>query len=65
MEIYTHNYNDLRVATGDVLCTQDGDEDSTFGRIWRLMGLLVPRTLGEGVPPMLARVLRQEGAPGL
>ena len=42
MEIYTHNYNDLRVATGDVLCTQDGDEDSAFGRIWRLMGLLVP-----------------------
>ena len=42
MEIYTHIYNGLRVATGDVLCTQDGDGDSPFGRIWRLMGFLVP-----------------------
>jgi hypothetical protein len=42
MEIYTHIYNGLRVATGDVLCTHDGDENSAFGRIWRYMGLLVP-----------------------
>jgi hypothetical protein len=42
MEIYTHIYNDLRVATGDVLCTHDGDENSPFGRIWRYMGLLLP-----------------------
>lgn len=42
MEIYTHKYNGLRVVTGDVLCTQDGDGDSSFGRVWRLMGLLVP-----------------------
>jgi hypothetical protein len=42
MEIYTHVYNGLPVATGDVLCTHDGDETSLFGRIWRLLGLLVP-----------------------
>jgi hypothetical protein len=42
MEIYTHVYNGLRITTGDVLCTRDGDENSPFGRIWRLMGLLVP-----------------------
>jgi hypothetical protein len=42
MEITTHVYNGLLVATGDVLCTHDGDANSLFGRIWRLMGLLVP-----------------------
>jgi hypothetical protein len=42
MEIYTHVFNGLRVATGDVLCMHDGDPDSLFGRFWRLMGLLVP-----------------------
>jgi hypothetical protein len=42
MEIYTHLYNGLQVATGDVLCTRDGDADSLFGQIWRVLGLLVP-----------------------
>jgi hypothetical protein len=42
MEIYTHIYNGLRITTGDVLCMHDGDENSTFGRIWRYLGLLVP-----------------------
>jgi hypothetical protein len=42
IEIYTHVYNGLRVATGDVLCTRDGDADSPFGKVWRVLGLLLP-----------------------
>lgn len=42
MKIYTHIYNGLQVTTGDVLCTHDGDADSLFGQIWRVLGLLVP-----------------------
>jgi hypothetical protein len=42
MEIYNYLYNGLHVTTGDVLCTRDGDAYSLFGRIWRLLGLLVP-----------------------
>jgi hypothetical protein len=42
MEIYTHVYNGLHIATGDVLCMHDGDPGSLFGRIWRMLGLLVP-----------------------
>jgi hypothetical protein len=42
MQIYNHVYNGLRVATGDILCTHDGDADSPFGQIWRVLGLLLP-----------------------
>ena len=42
MEIYTHVYNGLRVATGDILCTRDGDADSPLGQIWRVLGLILP-----------------------
>lgn len=42
MPIYTHTYHGLPVATGDVICTQDGEPDSAFGRLWKLLGLVVP-----------------------
>ena len=40
--IYTYTMNGLTVKTGDILCTSDGNDDGWFGRIWHLIGYLVP-----------------------
>jgi hypothetical protein len=40
--IYTHSFDGLTVKTGDILCTQDGVENSLFGQIWRLLGKILP-----------------------
>lgn len=40
--IYRHFFNGLPVSTGDILCTQDGEENSLFGQFWSLMGRVVP-----------------------
>ena len=42
MPIYTHSYHDLPLTTGDIICTQDGESESVFGRLWKLLGLVVP-----------------------
>lgn len=40
--IYAHEFHGIPLQTGDIICTQDGEEDSPFGQIWRLLGRLVP-----------------------
>lgn len=40
--IYTHEFHGLPLQTGDIICTQDGQENSLFGQLWQLFGLLVP-----------------------
>jgi hypothetical protein len=42
MTIYTHSYYGLMVSTGDIICTRDGEENSLFGKLWGLLGKLVP-----------------------
>jgi hypothetical protein len=42
MKPYTYTFQGLPVTTGDIICTRDGEEDSAFGRLWRLLGRLVP-----------------------
>ena len=42
MAIYTHSYYGLMVSTGDIICTRDGEENSLFGKLWGLLGKLVP-----------------------
>jgi hypothetical protein len=42
MNLYTHTFHGLPVITGDILCTRDGEEDSLFGRLWKLLGRVVP-----------------------
>lgn len=40
--IYSHTFHGIPLQTGDIICTQDGEENSLFGRLWRAFGLLVP-----------------------
>lgn len=40
--IHAHTFNGLPLQTGDILCTQDGEKNSLFGQVWRLLGKLVP-----------------------
>ncbi len=40
--IYSHSFHGLPLQTGDIICTQDGEVNSLFGRLWRAFGLLVP-----------------------
>jgi len=40
--IYTHTINGLTIKTGDILCTSDGTDHNWFGRLWQLIGYLVP-----------------------
>ena len=37
-----HAFNGLQVSTGDIICTQDGEENSLFGQFWSLLGKAVP-----------------------
>jgi hypothetical protein len=40
--IYSHSFHGIPLQTGDIICTQDGETDSLFGRLWRAFGMLVP-----------------------
>lgn len=40
--IYSYVLNGLTVKTGDILCTSDGNDDGWFGRLWHVIGYLVP-----------------------
>lgn len=40
--LYSASFCGLPVTTGDVLCTQDGEAGSLFGRLWSLLGRVVP-----------------------
>ncbi len=40
--IHTHRMNGLTIKTGDILCTSDGTDQNWFGRLWQLIGYLVP-----------------------
>lgn len=40
--IHTHTINGLTLKTGDILCTRDGTDQNWFGRLWQLIGYLVP-----------------------
>lgn len=42
MMIYSYRLNGLSVKTGDILCTSDGSDDGWFGRLWQMIGYLVP-----------------------
>jgi len=42
MMIYSHVLNGLTIKTGDILCTSDGNDDGWFGRLWHMIGYLVP-----------------------
>lgn len=40
--ISTYEINGLKVKTGDLICTADGDPDIIIGRLWRIIGTLIP-----------------------
>lgn len=40
--IHTHTFNGVTAKTGDILFTHDGNEDSLFGKFWRIIGRLFP-----------------------
>lgn len=40
--VYDYEINGLRLQTGDLICTTDGDNDSIKGQFWRLIGKLLP-----------------------
>ncbi len=42
MNVYTYSFHGLPVTTGDIICTRDGEDGSAFGRLWELLGRLVP-----------------------
>ncbi len=46
MMIYTYVINELRVQTGDVICTTDGELGIIPGDFWRLLGRMLPGKVG-------------------
>lgn len=40
--IHTHTFHGVTAKSGDILFTRDGDPDSLFGKLWRLIGRLFP-----------------------
>lgn len=42
MALYTASLCGVRLTTGDVICTTDGEENSLLGRFWRMLGRLAP-----------------------
>ena len=40
--IHTYAINGLPLQTGDIVCTTDGAANGWFGRLWQLIGYLVP-----------------------
>lgn len=47
--IYTHSFNGLIIQTGDILCTRDGTDHNWFGRIWNMIGYLVPGRIDHAI----------------
>jgi hypothetical protein len=44
--VYTYVIEGLRVQTGDIICTVDGEPDILPGDFWRLLGRLLPGEVG-------------------
>jgi hypothetical protein len=42
MAVHSSHFNGLKVTTGDIICTTDGDENSLLGQFWKMLGRLVP-----------------------
>jgi hypothetical protein len=40
--IYTHYFNGVPLATGDIICTVDGVPGSLYGEFWRQVGRMLP-----------------------
>ena len=40
--IYSYEIEGIRVETGDIICTQDGDNGNLSGQFWWLIGRLIP-----------------------
>lgn len=40
--VTSYSFHGLPIQTGDIICTQDGEANSRFGQVWRLLGRLVP-----------------------
>jgi hypothetical protein len=40
--IYEYEVNGLQMKTGDLICTTDGDTTDIKGKVWRLIGKLLP-----------------------
>jgi hypothetical protein len=40
--VHQYQIDGLAVQTGDLICTADGDPSDVQGRLWRLIGKLVP-----------------------
>jgi Permuted papain-like amidase enzyme, YaeF/YiiX, C92 family len=47
--IHTHTFNNLTVQTGDILCTRDGTDHNWFGRLWQMIGYLVPGKIDHAI----------------
>ena len=47
--IHTHTFNGLTVKTGDILCTRNGSHHNWFGRLWYLIGYLVPGRIDHAI----------------
>lgn len=47
--IYKHTFNGLTVQTGDILCTRDGTDHNWLGRLWNLIGYLVPGRIDHAI----------------
>jgi hypothetical protein len=43
--IHTHVFHTIPVKTGDILFTRDGEPESLFGKIWCLLGRILPGDL--------------------
>jgi hypothetical protein len=52
--IHHYTINGLEVQTGDLICTTDGDDTDITGKLWRLIGKLMPGEVdlntGMGIP---------------
>jgi hypothetical protein len=42
MMVYECEINGVKVKTGDLICTRDGDTTDIRGQLWRLIGKLIP-----------------------
>jgi hypothetical protein len=40
--ICEYEINGLKLKTGDLICTTDGDDEDIKGHFWRLIGKLIP-----------------------
>ena len=40
--MYEYEFNGLKLKTGDIICTQNGDGTLAAGQIWWLLGKLIP-----------------------